>query len=323
MTMSDILRARRTFAAEVEGAPAAAPAAEAAPVAPAPAPAAPAGDAPAGPKWWETDTYDAPKRGYLTAKGLTLDDPLATIPKLIDIAANAEKRIGKGLDTIIDRPTKDQPYAEWVAANRAALGLPTDEKGYTVTPPENWPKDMPWDTGLEASAKAIAVKYGIPPAALQELTNLQAASAMAINGEVQAAQSKASTELMADLQKDWGLQTDAKITLAKQAAQMVAEKAGLDMTALGNLSEVLMDKIGDANTLRFMAAIGGMMSDDPAVGLGKPGSMTMTPAEARQQLASMRAPEGEYYKATATNDRAAIARLQPRLDHLTRIAAGG
>lgn len=276
-----------------------------------------------GAKWWEGDSYTPEEKQWLTARGLTDDDPLQAIPKMVKGHRAAELRIGKGLDTIIDRPAKGEAYADWVAKNREALGLPADEKGYEVARPENWPKDAPWDDKTETAAKAIAVKYGIPKEALQELVNLQAATQMDAYTSAAALGDQAKRQLMTELERDFGAQVPAVMQKARQGAQAVAEKAGIDMAALANLSDVLTDKIGDANTIRFMAAIGDMLGDDVALGLGKGGALTTTPADARAELARLRSPEGEYYKATATGNRAEIERLRPRMDQLTRIASGG
>jgi hypothetical protein len=275
------------------------------------------------PKWWEGDAFADPARNYLTAKGLTLDDPMQAMPKLIDIAANAEKRIGKGLDSIIEKPGKDQTYDQWIAANREALNLPAEPSAYQIAPPEGWPKDAPWDTVSEAKAREIGVKYGIPQAAMAELVGIQAAAAMEFMGQSDASLAQAKAQLMTDLQKDFGNQTPAVITKAKLGAQAVAQRAGLDMDALANLGDVLTDTLGDANAIRFMAAITDMMGDDGAVGMGKGGPMTMTPAEARQQLAALRAPKGDYYEASLKRDHAALATLKPKMDHLAKIAAQG
>jgi hypothetical protein len=139
MTLNDMIHRGRTFEAEGAGA-GAAPAGE-------PAPGAAAAAAPAAAaKWFEDAAYSPEERSWLAAKGLAEDDPMAAMPKLVKGHRAAEQRIGKGLDAIIEKPAKDQPYDEWVKANREALGLPADEKGYQVAPPENWPKDLPWDT---------------------------------------------------------------------------------------------------------------------------------------------------------------------------------
>lgn len=283
----------------------------------------PAGNPPAAGKWWEGDRFADPARQFLTAKGLTVDDPLEAMPKLVDMASNFEKRIGKGLDQILDRPGKDEPYPDWVAKNREALGLPKDEAGYSVARPEAWPKDAPWDDKSEAAAKAIAVKYGVPKEALQELVNLQAQNAMDTYSQAAALGDEAKRTLMADLERDFGDKTPAVIQRARLGAEAVAQKAGLQMDAVANLSDVLTAKIGDANTIRFMAAIGDMLGDDAALGLGKGGGLTTTPAEARAELARLRADGGEYAEAFRKGDRAGMERLRPKLDSLTRIATGG
>ena len=54
---------------------------------------------------------------------------------------------------------------------------------------------------------------------------------------------------------------------------------------------------------------------------GLPGGVT--PAEVTgPQVAALRAPEGAYYKASASGDQRELVRLQPEMDHLTKIAAG-
>lgn len=273
-------------------------------------------------KWWEGDRFADPARQFLTAKGLTVDDPLEAMPKLADMAMNFEKRIGKGLDQILDKPAKGQTFDDWVAQNREALGLPKDEAGYEIARPDFWPKDAPWNDKAEAEAKAIALKRGVSKEALNDFINLQARIAAETYQQAEDLGEKAKAKLMEDLQRDYGDKTPAVIQRARLGAEAVAQKAGLQMDAVANLSDVLTAKIGDANAIRFMAAIGEMLGDDGAVGLGRGGGLTTTPAEARAELARMRSPDGEYYKATASGNRTEIARLQPTIDRLSRLAAG-
>lgn len=318
--MTDFARDRRAFAPPDEPPPGG----DTPPPPTGDTPPPPGGDTtpPPSAKWWEAKDYTDEERQWLTARGMAEDDPNTALQKAIKGHRAAEQRIGKGLDSILDKPGKDEPYADWVAKNRDALGLPKDEKGYEVKRPETWPKDAPWDDKSEASAKAIALKYGVPPAALQELVALQAQNAMDTYGQAAAMGDEAKRALMADLEKDYGDQTSAVIQRARLGAQAVGEKAGLQADAIANLSDVLTDKLGDANTIRFMAAIGDMLGDDGALGLGKGGGLSTTPAEARAELARLRSPDGDYYKATASNNRAEIDRLKPTIDRLTRIASG-
>ena len=71
-----------------------------------------------------------------------------------------------------------------------------------------------------------------------------------------------------------------------------------------------------------------MMANDSAVGLGKGSAMLgTTPADARAQLAALRSPDGAYSKAvaaaTSTGNLSEMNRLQPEIQRLTKIAAGG
>ena len=275
------------------------------------------------PKWWEGETFSAEEKQWLAARGLTEDDPLVAIPKMVKGHRAAEARIGKGLDTIIDRPAKDQPFTDWIAQNREALGLPKDEAGYQVQRPEAWPKGAPWNEASEAKVRAVGVKYGLHPEAVQEIVNIAAQDALQTYQDAAAMGEEAKRTLMADMEKQYGDQTPKVIQKARLGAQAVAEKAGLQMDAVANLSDMLTDKIGDANAIRFMAAIGDMLGDDTALGMGKGGTLTTTPAEARAELARLRGPDGEYAKAFAKGDRAEMERLRPRMDSLTRIATGG
>lgn len=324
MMMTDPARDRRSFAPADAAAGAGGDPPAGGDDAAAAAAAAAAANPPAGggAKWWEASTYSTEERDWLAARGLTEDDPLAAIPKMVKGHRAAELRIGKGLDTILDKPAKDQPYSDWVAKNREALGLPADEKGYEIARPQAWPKDAPWDEKGEAAAKAIAVKYGVPKEALQDLINLQAQTAMQTYQDVAALGETAKRALMADLERDFGDQTPKVIHQARLGAQFIGEKAGLDQEAIANLSDVLTAKTGDANAIRAFRVIGEMLGDDTALGIGQGGGLTTTPAEARAEIARLRSPAGDYGKAVAAGDRAEIARLQPTIDRLTKIAAG-
>ena len=319
MTITDFTRDRRSFAPADEGSGAADTTTTAADTTTTTA----ADTTQTAAKWWEGDRFADPARQYLTAKGLTVDDPLEAMPRLVDIAANAEKRIGRGLDTIIDKPAKDQPYTDWVAKNREALNLPADEKAYKVARPETWPKEAKWDDAGEGKLRAIGVKYGIPQEAVQEIVNFQAETALSSFKEAGDLGEEAKQKLMSDLEKEYGDQTKAVIHKARLGAQAVGEKAGLQADAIANISDVLTEKIGDANTIRFMAVIGDLLGDDTALGLGKGGALTTTPAEARAELARLRADGGDYAEAYRKNDRATMERLRPKMDNLSRIASGG
>jgi len=281
----------------------------------------PPADDPPSQKWWEQSAFGDPARQYLTAKGLTLDDPLAAMPKLVDIASNAEKRIGKGLDSIIDKPGKDQPFADWARANAAALGLPEKEDGYTVTPPDTWPKDMPWNGDLEGKARKLAFDMGVPPEAHKAYVGLFAEEMRRISDAAGADFETAREQMLVDLSKDFGDQTPAVIARARQAASIVAEKAGLSAEGLEAVSHLLSDKAGDAGVIRLFAAIGELAGEDSLVGRSLGAPLGQTPADARAELQKMMAPGGDWYEASAAGNLAKLKELKPRFDQLSKLAA--
>jgi hypothetical protein len=286
-----------------------------------PSPANPPADpsAPPAAKWWQGSDFTAEEQQWLAARGLTEDDMTAVMPKLVKGHRAAEQRIGKGLDNIMDRPAKDQKFADWARANAAALGLPDKEDGYAVEPPKDWPKGMEWNAGLEAQARKLAFDMGVPPEAHQAYVGMFAAEMRRVSEAATADFSAAQAQMMTDLQKDYGDQTPAVLTRARQAASMVAEKAGISGEGLEALTGLLADKLGDAGVIRMFNAIGELGGEDVLVGRGD--GLSMTPAEARAEIAKMSAPGGDWYQASATGNRAKMKELQPRMDFLSKLAA--
>lgn len=251
-----------------------------------------------GAKWWEDKRLNDDQRQYLTAKGWTMEDPLEALPKVIDAHRHAEKRLGKPADTLIEKPAEGQDVSEWLRKNGDTFGIPEAPDKYDIKPPENWPKDATWDADFEAEARKIAHEEGIPGKALQRMTDLYAGKVTAMLSGAESELQSATSAMMADLQKDWGDQMPAKISLAQQASGVLAEKIGMDSDQLQNLTAVLSAKTGDANTIRLFAKIGEMLGEDAAGGLNAPGgNLAMTPEAARAKIEEMKKPDSSFQKA--------------------------
>lgn len=299
---------------------------------PAPAPADPTDAPPAAPdpaaapvatgKWWEASDYSDEERQWIAARGLADDDPTKIIPKLVKGHRNAEQRIGKGLDQIIEKPGKDTPVQKWLRDNAAALGLPDKEDAYAAAPPEDWPKEMTWDADFEAQARKIAFENGVPPEAHKAYVKAFADKMKALDQSSAAALQQANADMMADLNRDFGQQTPAVIQNARRAAEWMATQAGLGADEMHRISAVLSEKTGDAGVIRMLHAVGKALGEDAAVAIGRGGPLTMTPAEARAELQALQSKGGDYYEATAKRDLAALDRLKPRIAQLSKIAAG-
>ncbi|AQS46544.1 hypothetical protein BMG03_01055 [Thioclava nitratireducens] len=288
-----------------------------------PPPAAPPADPPAA-KWFEDEKMlDAEDREWLKSRGLTLDDPKEAIPKLVRGHRSAEKHIGRGVDKILEKPAEGESYADWAKKNAEALGLPKEIDGYEVAKPENWAKDAPWDTDLEAQAKKIAHEQGVPPAALNQFVALYAGKVAALSSDAEESYKQANAKMMEDLHSEYGAQAQAVMAKAQQVASFAAEKIGLDQESLEAVIGRLSKDMGDAQTIRFMNVFAEAIGEDSGIGLGKGASsgLTGSRSDAQAALSDFMKADGEWAKASAAGDRATIERLRPKFDQLTKAVA--
>lgn len=314
MTFLDLLRGQRIVFAPAGDPPAGDP----------PAGDPPAGDppAPSGAKWYEGAEYSADEKQWLAARGLAEDDAAKVLPKLVKGHRAAESKLGKGVDSIMDRPAKDQKLADWMRQQSDVFGLPASDADYKIEKPEALKDGIAWDGDFEAAAKKLAFEQGILPGQLQAMTDFYAGKVAAMAKAADDQFAAANTKMMDDIAKDWGKEAPAKMAQARQAAQVLAEKAGLDAAGIAAVSSVISDKAGgDAATIKLFAALADMMGDDKLV-TGEGGKLGTTPAEARQQLAQLQSPDGAYYKAVAARNTVEIARLKPEIERLNKIIAG-
>ncbi|QPM89151.1 hypothetical protein [Pseudooceanicola algae] len=287
------------------------------------------GGAAAEKPWWEGAGFDEKQRQLLTAKGLTVDDPVAAMAKLTTLYGHAESRLGKPADQLMDRPGKDGDVSDWLRANGDLFGIPEKADGYDIKPPESWPKDAKWDSDLEAAARTKGHELGLNARQMQGMVELYAGAVAKLDAGASQDLEQASAQLQSELQADWGDTYGAKVTLAQQAAQAVAEAAGLDSDGLLAIAQVLKKGTGDANTLRLFAAVGEMMGEDSLPNLlGNGAGLSSTPAEARAELEAMMGPDSEYSKAVAAKRGgkpgadAEFKRLHERRQHLEKMVSG-
>ena len=296
--------------------------------APAADPGAGGGDPGAGggaaAKWFEAADFGTDERAWLDAKGLTkLEDPMQALIVAAKGHRHAEQRLGKGIDAIMDRPAKDQPIKDWIKQNASVFGLPEAEDGYAVGKPEDWPKDLPWSDEFEAKARKFAHENGIPPEFHKGYVGLWAQEVASMAKAAEEGLAQARGEMMAALQKEWGNETEAKLTQAKQGAAWLAQQGGLGEEGMGAVMQLLSEKTGDAGVAKMMAALGAALGEDSIAGLGKGASLSMSPIEAASELSRFTSPEGEYGKAFAANDLTKLKELKPRFEMLAKAASAG
>ena len=271
--------------------------------------------------WWEADDY-APTKEWMGKKGLLEEDQGAVLSKTIEGWRNAEARLGKPAESLIERPAEGQTTAEWMRANADAFGLPDKPEGYELAKLE-LPEGMPVDDELMKGARQIAFDEGIPPAALEKFQGLYAERMSAIYGESEGDLKKANDEMRADLQKDWGDQTDAKIAAAQNGFQALAQQAGMDEDQMLAAAGALNKATGDPMMMKMFAKLSEMMGEDTLKGLGNGSGFTTTPAEAKAKKVQIMAADGDYAKARDAGDKDKMASLQKELSRLNSILANG
>jgi len=207
-------------------------------------------------------------------------------------------------------------------SNGELFGIPESADKYELEKPKDWPADQKWDEDLETQARKIAHEEGLSGKALNRMVGLYADKVKGLLADADEQLAQANTKMMAELTKDWGGETRAKMTQAQQAAAAIAAKAGLSQEAVAGISMALKEKTGDAGVIRLFAAVGEMLGDDGMEALNNGGAgFSTTPAEARAELAKLRAPGGAYYEAVSKDDHRALSELKPKIERLSKIAA--
>lgn len=273
-------------------------------------------------KWFDRPNLFSPEeRQWITARGLEVEDVTEVLPKLVRGHRSAEQRLGRGVDTIIDRPKDGQDIGEWRRQNAAVFDVPEKPDGYVIERPADLPDSIAWNAQLEAGLRDLAHKRGWSQGDVKEIAGFYAEHVKGLAGAADGEYQAANQAMMSELSAEWGRQTDAKMASARQALTVVGEAAGLDRAAIEAATTAIAAKTGDAATIRLFAHLADMMAEDKLVAGGS-SSEFMTPAEAKAKAAQMRSPDGDYYKATAKNDTRELARLQPIIERLDKIAAG-
>jgi hypothetical protein len=281
--------------------------------APAPAEPPPAAAGTAAPAdWWAG--LDPETTTFVTAKGLHGKPMDEAFKAALGMYRNAETALGK---KGIPAPDKGQDTAAWLAANREALGLPTDVAGYAVEPPEGFAPEL-WDGDLAAKAAEIAHANGVPPSAHKAFVDAFVQRQIALDEMAEDMRTKANAEMRAQLERDFGKDIDVRITAARQAAQRVGELAGLDTEGLQNLGATLADATSPATVIRMFDQIAQMMADDRLPAAGGAGAAPSDVDAAKAELAALRAPGGAYFEAVQRGDQKTVRELQPKIEALTR-----
>jgi hypothetical protein len=157
-------------------------------------------------------------RENLTDPALRQDGTLACFKNINDLAKSfVEKQ--KMLYKKTEReamPAPDAPAEKW-AEWRKLTGAPDTPTGYGELRPDNVPKEA-WDSELEGGLRAVAHKYGAPPALVKELAEAYTNRAFALQQAQVAMESQALEKGRGELKEAFGPDYDRQMAYAVQGA---------------------------------------------------------------------------------------------------------
>ncbi|WP_347137530.1 hypothetical protein [Paracoccus sp. SSK6] len=279
----------------------------------------------AEPKWFEDARIPDDARTWMTAKGVTAAaDPSEAILKMVGMGQAADRRFGRPIDQVIDKPGKDQPLAEWRKAHAETFGLPADASGYEIARPEGLPEGIAWNDGLADKMRNLAFERGLAPDDVKAMTEMYAGYVAEVDQNLDRDMREAEGKLAAELDREWGKDAEVHKTRARQAASALAEQAGLDADGIRSVVGLLSSgEPGQTAAMKIFAAAGALLAEDKGIGLRSgASSFGMTKEEAATEFTKFMAPDGEWAKASQARDSEAIARLRPQFERLARLASG-
>lgn len=278
-----------------------------------------------GAKWFEDARIPEDARTWMTAKGVTAAaDPSEAILKMVGMGQAADRRFGRPIDQVIDKPAKDQSLADWRRAHADTFGLPADASGYEIARPEGLPEGIAWNDGLADKMRSLAFERGLAPDDVKAMTEMYAGYVTEVDQNLDRDMREEEARMHAELDREWGKDAEAKKTRARQAASALAEQAGLDADGIKAVVGLLSGGApGQTLAIKMFAALGDAMAEDKGIGLRSGASgFGMSKEEATAEFTRFMAPDGEWAKASAARDSEAIARLRPQFERLAKAASG-
>ena len=206
-----------------------------------------------------------------------------SVPDMAKALANANALIGKKLGVPNEKSSPEE-----VAAFRRSLGVPDSIEEYKFAP-DALPEGMTWDDNNVKNYAEIAHKHNIPPSAMKALVTEHAKMEHFKMQGMQAQIEKQHVEAVNTLKKEWGVEFDKNIGLAKQAAKI----AGVNANSQG---------FADPEVVRGFVRMAQMMSEDK-VGRSMSGSEFMTGQARAKDIMSN--PDNSWHKRYMEGDREA------------------
>ena len=127
-------------------------------------------------------------------------------------------------------PTQEST-PEQVQLFRSLAGVPDDASGYDLKAPDKMPDGVVWDEALAQRYAQVAHEYHVPKAALQALAAEQVSIEAERQAQAVAAQAKKLSDDSEALRKEWGADTEARLSTARVVFGRLAAAVGLDVNS--------------------------------------------------------------------------------------------
>lgn len=259
-----------------------------------------------------TDTQDAPPAPSDWRDGIPEDvrsDPIwdkyGSQDDALRALVGAQKYMGREKLPV----PKDENDKEAFDLIFKRLGLPENADGYKLPTDLEIPKEIPFDDNMLAGFKKVALENGILPGQFDKLyrwymnTTVEQYNAMVQKNK------EAFQEAETGLRGKWGAAYQQNLALAKKVCGTFADKSTVE--------RVLQIAGNDPAMIELFANIGKVMSEDQMT--GKPGGLTLTPAEAESELSKIRGDiKGPFYDETHPQHQEYV----DKVDRLTRLSLG-
>lgn len=183
----------------------------------------------------------------------------------------------------------DPDDAPRMEAFRLAVGLPEKAEDYRLERPEGAEGEI-WDEALAAELADVAYRYGVPPRAMQALSERYSELGTGMLQRCRAAEQQAVEAADADLRREWGEQYEDNMQSIGNFLSRLGDEAQVDVRALVENPALR----ANPDFARLMLAAAGQTQEAPM----RRGSAPDGPAEARRIASDPSHPLYEAYMRT-------------------------
>lgn len=152
----------------------------------------------------------------------------------------------------------DTADTQRMAAFRAAMGLPESAEQFCIHRPDDTPDEL-WNPELAKSLAQVAYEYGVPPKAMEAMSDRYAEEGRRFMKKMEQQQQEALRRADDSLQQLWGEHYEDNMHTVSSFLHHMGERTGIDTEALLNNPALR----AEPNFARLMLEAAGLMQEAP------------------------------------------------------------